>query len=366
MSNTLGTAVRVTIFGESHGPAIGAVIDGLPPGLKVDTGYIEAELSKRSARGSISTARKEPDAPEFLSGVKDGFTEGTPLTIVIRNTNVKSSDYSLMSHVARPSHADYTAQAKYLGFQDAAGGGHFSGRLTAPLVAAGAILKQALEEKGILIGTHIARLGSAEDRGFGADLAEDIKKLDEEYFPVLDEGAAKLMEQEINSAASEQDSVGGVLETAITGLEAGLGEPMFGTFEGELAKALFAIPAVKGVEFGAGFALGSMRASQANDPFAVENGRIVTTSNNSGGINGGITNGMPVIFRTAVKPTASISRPQKTADFIEMKDTEIKIEGRHDPAIVHRARAVVDAAAAIVTADFIARRWGYMVLRNKP
>ncbi len=365
MSNTLGKAIRLTLIGESHGPAIGAVIDGLPPGLKVDTEYIAEEMDKRRPAGKISTARHEKDIPEFISGVKNGYTQGTPLTLLIRNENARSSDYDKTSSIPRPSHADFTAQAKYLGFQDAAGGGHFSGRLTAPIVAAGAILKQALEEKGIIIGTHISKLHGICDRAFAEDPAEDIKTLNKKLFAVLDEAAENKMITEIEAAAAAGDSVGGVLETAVCGLEAGLGEPWFGAIESELAAAIFAIPAVKGIEFGAGFAAADMKGSEANDPFAVKDSRIITLTNHSGGIQGGISNGMPIVFRTAIKPTPSISLPQKSTDLKTFENTELTISGRHDPAIVHRARAVVDSVTALVLADLIARRCGYMTLRGK-
>jgi len=365
MSSSFGKAIKITLFGESHGAGIGAVMEGLPPGLKVDEEFILSEMDKRRAAGKVSTARHESDIPQFLSGVKNGFTEGTPLALLIKNENVKSCDYSNISHVARPSHADYSAQAKYLGYQDASGGGHFSGRLTAPIVAAGAILRMALSDKGISIGTHIQKLRGICDSPFPEDLEAAIASLNEKRFPVLSEEAGSQMRREIEAAAADEDSVGGVLETAVTGLQPGIGEPWFDSIESELAHALFSIPAVKGVEFGAGFAASDMLGSQANDPFAVRDGRIVTLTNNSGGINGGISNGMPVIFRTAVKPTPSIGKEQQSADFIEMKDAVLSIKGRHDPAIVHRARAVVDAMTAIVLSDLLARRWGYMWLRTE-
>ncbi len=364
MSSTFGKAIKVTLFGESHGECVGACVEGLAPGLKVDMDYMKAELSKRSARGSISTQRREADEPQIVSGAINGFTEGTPLTVLIKNNSADRGAYAVMDHIARPSHADFTAQAKYLGFQDAAGGGHFSGRLTAPLVAACSVIRYALEEKGIFIGTHISRLHDISDRALAEDPAADIKALNAEYFPVLDHDAAQRMKSAIEKAGAAGDSLGGVLETAVTGLDAGIGEPWFDSVESELAHALFSIPAVKGVEFGAGFAITELFGSQANDPFAIKDGRIVTLTNNSGGINGGITNGMPVVFRTAVKPTASIAAKQKTVDFIKGDDAEIEIAGRHDPAIVHRARAAVDSLTALVIADLYARRCGYMWLRG--
>ena len=365
MSNTFGKAIRVTLFGESHGPAVGAVVDGLPPGLKIDMDRMNAELVRRSGLESISTARREPDAVEFLSGEKDGYTQGTPLTIVIRNTSAKPGDYAALGGAARPSHADYTGYVKYLGFADASGGGHFSGRLTAPLVAAGAILQTALEEKGISIGTHISRMRAIADRAFRDDPAEDIKLLKGLDFPVLDPDAAAEMIKEIETARAAGDSVGGILETAVCGLDAGFGEPWFDGLESQISHILFSIPAVKGVEFGAGFSLADMTGSEANDCLSVQDDRIRALSNNGGGADGGISNGMPLIFRAAVKPTPSIALPQRTVDLASGKDTVIEIKGRHDPAIVHRAAPVAKAAAAIAVADLIARRYGYMALRSE-
>ena len=365
MSSTFGKAIKITLFGESHGPAVGAVVDGLPPGLKIDMGRINAELARRSGLESISTARREPDAVEFLSGEKDGYTQGTPLTIVIRNTSVKTGDYEALGAAARPSHADYTGLVKYLGFADASGGGHFSGRLTAPLVAAGAIIRTALEEKGITIGTHISRLHGISDRAFADDPAEDIRLLNGLDFPVLDPEISAEMIKEIETAKAAGDSLGGILETAVCGLDAGFGEPWFDSIESELAHALFSIPAVKGVEFGGGFLLADKTGSQANDELCCRSGKITARSNNGGGADGGISSGMPIVFRSVVKPTPSIARPQRTVDLSTGEETIIEIKGRHDPAIVHRAAPVADAAAAIVIADLIARRFGYMALRNE-
>ena len=358
MKNTFGTALTITLFGESHGPAIGAVLDGISPGIKIDDEYIEKKLAARKPYGRISTKRQEPDRIEFLSGVFEGYTTGTPLCIIIRNQDTRSRDYGELKDKARPSHADYTAFCKYGGFQDYRGGGHFSGRITAALVAAGAILNQALERKGIAVATHIKSCHGVRDRNF-EDVSRDISLLNDRLFPVLDSKAGDLMKDEIADAASEGDSVGGVLETVIAGLPAGLGEPWFDTFESLIAHAMFSIPAVKGVEFGAGFDICNMRGSEANDAMRYdEHGRVVTTTNNSGGINGGITNGMPVLFRTAVKPTPSIFVNQETIDFVKQENTQLCLKGRHDPAIVHRASAVVDAMTAIVTADLLTVRYG--------
>ena len=364
MSNTFGKAIRMTLFGESHGPAVGAVVDGLPPGLKIDMDRVNAELARRSGLGSVSTARREPDEVEFLSGEKNGYTQGTPLTIVIRNTSARPADYEALGSAARPSHADYTGYVKYMGCADSAGGGHFSGRLTAPMVAAGAILQTALEDRGITVGSHISRLHGISDRAFSKDPSEDIKLLKGLDFPVLDPEAADRMIKEIEAAKAAGDSLGGMLETAVCGLEAGIGEPWFDTLEGELAHILFSIPAVKGVEFGAGFALADSTGVRANDSLGMQNGKVTALSNNGGGADGGISNGMPVVFRTVIKPAPSIALPQMTVDLASGKDTTITIKGRHDPAIVHRAAPVADAAAAFVVADLIARRFGYMALRK--
>ena len=357
MKNTFGTSVAVTIFGESHGEYIGAVIDGLAPGIAIDEAYIAHMLYLRRPSGRISTPRQEKDPFRIVSGVLNGRSTGTPITILIPNENVSSGDYAPMKTVARPSHADYAAQRKYHGFQDTRGGGHFSGRITAALVAAGAVCKRALEEKGILIGTHVKRCAGIADRDFD-DLAADIKAVGDMSFAVLDAQRAEAMREAILAAAAEGDSVGGVLETAVTGMPEGVGEPWFDALESQLAHMMFAIPAVKGIEFGAGFAIADMRGSTANDPMRIENGKMVTGSNNSGGINGGITNGMPVIFRTAIKPTPTIFRQQDTIDFSSMTDAVLLPKGRHDPAIVHRARIVQDAAAAIVICDALAMRFG--------
>ncbi len=357
MKNSFGNSLTVTLFGESHGTAIGAVLDGLCPGMPVCEENIRRMLSLRRPSGSISTARQEKDSYEIVSGMVDGVTTGTPLTVLIRNQDTKSGDYSAMKSLMRPGHADYPAQCKYHGFQDVRGGGHFSGRITAALVAAGAICFDALQKKGIAIGTHISRCAGESDRGF-CDLQADIAKLSKATFPVLDDEAGERMQEKILQARSEGDSVGGVLETVVCGLPAGVGEPWFDTFESMLSHILFSVPAVKGVEFGDGFALADMRGSEANDPLRYDGTKVVSTTNHGGGIGGGITNGMPVVFRCAVKPTPSIALEQDTVDITAGVNATLAIKGRHDPAIVHRARIVVDAVTAIAVYDMLVGRFG--------
>ena len=357
MKNTFGQNLTVTLFGESHGAAIGAVIDGISPGIRVDYEYINKKLAQRRAAGAISTKRRESDEFEILSGVFEGYTTGTAICIVIKNEDTRSKDYSDLKLHPRPSHADYTASVKYHGYQDYRGGGHFSGRITAALVAAGALISSALLTKGIYIGTHIKSLFGIRDRDF-CDYKEDITALSDSLFPTLDARAAEAMTERIKLAGSEGDSVGGVLEGAIIGVEAGVGEPWFDSVESVLSHILFSVPAVKGVEFGDGFALADMLGSEANDPFTVKDGRVVTKTNRNGGINGGITNGMPIIFRCAVKPTPSIYKEQTTVDLESLSEHKLVIHGRHDPAIIHRARAVVDAVCAIAIADLLIGRYG--------
>ena len=352
MNNTFGTHVALTLFGESHGPEIGCVIDGLRPGLRVDEDYIAHRLALRRPGGPGSSARVEKDPFRIVSGVWQGRTTGTPLCILIPNTEARSGDYVNLKNTPRPGHADWTGHVKYQGFNDPRGGGHFSGRLTAALVAAGAIFLAALRERGVRIGTRLARCAGIPDRPFG-DLETDLDALERASFPVLDEARGEAMKAAVLAAAAEGDSVGGVLETAVLGLPAGLGAPWFDTVEGLLSHALFSIPAVKGVEFGDGFALAELRGSQANDPFRMENGRVVTESNHNGGINGGLTNGMPLIFRTALKPTPSIAAPQRTLNLATGEETELRISGRHDPCIAPRARAVQDAVTAFVMLDLL-------------
>ncbi len=357
MKNTFGNSISITLFGESHGEEIGAVLDGLAPGIPVCEDSIRHALSLRRPSGNLSTKRQEKDAFRIVSGVFRGKTTGAPITILIENTAKNSADYEDGERLARPSHADYTASVKYHGYEDFRGGGHFSGRLTAPLVALGAIVRDALAAKGIVLGTHIAMLGEITDRPF-EDASSDVKALARLPFPVLSPEAKEKMTAYIEQAAAEGDSVGGILESVVLGMPAGVGEPFFDSVESTLSHILFSIPAVKGVAFGAGFDFARMLGSEANDPFVNQNDKIITESNHNGGVLGGITSGMPILFRTAVKPTPSIYKEQKTVSLISGENALLKVRGRHDPCIVHRARAVVDACTALALADLLALRYG--------
>lgn len=352
MSSTYGNNLKLSIFGQSHGAGIGMVLDGIPAGLAVDTEKLQQFLNRRApGQNDWSTPRREEDRPEFLSGLLDGFTCGAPIAALIRNTNTRSGDYSNLKDCPRPGHADYTANIKYGGYQDAAGGGHFSGRLTAPVCIAGGLCKQWLEARGIRIGAHIAAIAGKSDRLF-----DPVQPRLEEVgtdFPVLDSKAGEAMRAAIAEARADGDSVGGIIECAVTGLPAGLGEPMFGGIEGRIAAIVYGIPAVKGVEFGSGFASASLRGSQNNDAFRMQDGKVITATNNAGGILGGISNAMPVIFRTAIKPTPSISAQQESVSLSRGEDTPLIIKGRHDPCIVPRAVPVIEAAAAIAVMDLI-------------
>ena len=357
MKNSFGSSITVTLFGESHGEYIGAVVDGLAPGMIIDHEYIKQKLALRRPSGKISTARVEADEYIIASGEFEGRTTGTPLTVLIPNTNKKSSDYKSLTVKPRPSHADYTAICKYHGYSDPRGGGHFSGRITAPLVFVGALLSSALLKKGITIGTHISSLHGIRDRGF-EDARADIEALSTLPFPVLDESVREKMRAHIEEIAAKKDSVGGILESCILGVPEGVGEPWFDTVESMLSHMLFSVPAVKGVEFGLGFGFDDLLGSEANDAFCFKDGKVRTESNNNGGINGGITNGMPITFKTAIKPTPSIFKEQRTVDLEKGENTALTIEGRHDPAIIHRARVVIDSVAAIVIADMLTARFG--------
>ncbi len=357
MKNTFGNNVSVTLFGESHGAAIGAVIDGLPAGVEVNEAFITHQLDLRRPFGKISTPRQEADKFNIVSGVFNGKTTGTPICIVIPNENTRSGDYAKNYGKARPGHADYTAYVKYNGAEDYRGGGHFSGRVTAGLVAVGAVAVDLLSKKGISIGTHIKKCAGVTDDSF-SDFEADIKFLSDAKFPVLNNNAKDKMISAIEKASSEGDSVGGILETVVTGVPAGVGEPWFDSVESMLSHALFSIPAVKGVEFGAGFGCADMYGSEMNDRFRFENGVVTAETNNNGGINGGISNGMPLVFSCAVKPTPSISKAQNTIDFLNGEDVSLNVTGRHDPCIVHRARVVVDSIVAITICDLLSQKFG--------
>lgn len=357
MKNTFGNNLQVTISGESHGEAIVATLDGLRSGIKVDREFIEKKLSLRRPSGNISTPRCEKDEFSIVSGLFEGRTTGTPLTIVIPNTSKKSGDYDDTRFIPRPSHADLSAYYKYGGYQDYRGGGHFSGRITAGIVAAGAIAELALLEDGIKIGTHIKSIGGVADRGF-SDLEKDIDYLSDKTFPVLDGEKGEEMVKVIENAREDLDSVGGALETAVIGMKGGYGEPYFDTVESMLAHIMFSIPAVKAVSFGLGENFADMTGKKANDNFINDNGAIITETNNNGGINGGITNGMPILFSVTVKPTPSISSEQRSVDIRSREEKPLCIHGRHDPCIVHRAAHVVNACTALALLDIIVTRDG--------
>ena len=352
MSSTYGENLKLSIFGQSHGAAVGMTLDGIPAGLSVDLDRLQAFLNRRApGQNDWSTPRQEEDRPEILSGLVEGFTCGAPIAAMIRNTNTRSGDYNNLKNCPRPGHADYTAQIKYGGFQDAAGGGHFSGRLTAPLCIAGGMCKQWLEEMGIRIGAHISIIAGNYDVHFD-DLNPEFDLVKED-FPVLSNEAAIAMKDAIAQARAEGDSVGGEIECAITGLPVGLGEPMFGGIESRIAQIIYGIPAVKYLEFGGGMAAAYETGSNFNDPFIMEGGVIRTETNNAGGILGGISNGMPVILRVGIKPTPSIAKPQQSVCVSTGEEVTLEIKGRHDPCIVPRAVPVVEAAAAIAIYDLI-------------
>ena len=352
MSSSVGENLRVTIFGQSHSPAIGMTMEGLPAGFPVDMEKLNRFLARRApGQNAWSTPRKEADTPEFLSGLAGNTTCGTPMTAIIRNTNTRSGDYSLLKKIPRPGHADYTAQIKYGGFQDAAGGGHFSGRLTAPLCIAGGICLQFLEAEGIRIRAHIAAIGGIPDEG------NPEESIAEKEFPTLSDIQGEKMRALIAGKRAEGDSVGGVIECAVLGLPAGLGDPMFDGMENRIAKIVFGIPAVKGLEFGDGFAAAERTGSWNNDAFVPgEDGRLRTETNHAGGILGGITNGMPLVFRAALKPTPSIARTQKSVNLETGEPAELNVPGRHDPCIVPRAVPCIEAAAALAVTDALLGR----------
>ena len=352
MSSTYGEKLKLSIFGQSHGAAIGMTLDGIPAGLPVDLQALQTFLNRRApGQNQYSTPRREEDAPEFLSGIVDGHTCGAPITGVIYNKNTRSGDYDNLKDCPRPGHADYTAQIKYGGYQDVAGGGHFSGRLTAPLCIAGGLCKQFLESKGIRIGAHLSVCAGVPDDPVFLDWVNPELDLIGKDFPVLNPDAGAKMREEIEKARADGDSVGGLIECIVTGLPAGLGDPMFGGMENRIAQIVYGIPAVKGLEFGSGFTGSYLRGSQNNDSYVIKDGKVQTERNYAGGILGGITNGMPLVFQVAIKPTPSISIPQKSVSLSQMKEQELVVKGRHDPCIAPRAVPVIEAAAAIAVYD---------------
>lgn len=352
MSSTYGEYLKLSIFGQSHGPAIGVTLDGIPAGLPIDETELQAFLLRRApGQNDHSTSRKESDRPEFLAGIVDGHTCGAPISAIIRNSNTRSGDYSNLKDCPRPGHADYTAQIKYNGFQDIAGGGHFSGRLTAPLCIAGGLCKQWLALKGIRIGAHITAIAGIVDEPVYMDWVNPNFDAIEDDFPVLNREAGNKMRQAIADAKADGDSVGGMIECIVAGLPAGLGDPMFGGMESRIAQIIYGIPAVKGLDFGTGFMSAYLRGSQNNDPYQVKGGQVVTSTNHAGGILGGITNGMPLVFQVAIKPTPSITKPQQSISLSSMQTQELIVQGRHDPCIVPRAVPVIEAAAAIAVFD---------------
>lgn len=354
MSSQWGRKLRLTLFGESHGSGVGAVLDGFPAGMPVNTDAVTHLLARRApARNAFSTSRREPDVPSYLSGLTDGVTNGAPLSIFFENKDARPVDYNGMEHSPRPGHADYPASVRYGGHADLRGGGHFSGRLTAPLVAAGALCLQWCVDRGVTIGAHLARVGSCEDTLFDpVHLSRDtLLALTEKAFPTLDEGARVQMEDALHRARDNGDSLGGVVECAAVGLQAGLGEPCMDGLDAALGALLFSIPACKGVEFGDGFALAGMQGSQANDAYRFLDGHVVTDTNRAGGLLGGMTTGMPLVFRAAFKPTPSIAQPQQTVHLPSGQPHVLTLTGRHDACVAIRAVPAVEAACALVLMD---------------
>lgn len=355
MSSIWGNNIKISLFGESHGKAIGVTIHNLPSGIKLDIEKIEQFMAKRSpGKNNFSSPRKEADIPQIISGFYNGYTTGTPLTAIIENTDTKSKDYEKVEHLARPSHADYAGYMRYKGYNDKNGGGHFSGRLTAPLVFAGAVCMQVLNEKGIFVGSHIKSIETIVDDSFDfcKITREQIKELSGRDFPVLNHKKGRDMQKAILGMNEEKDSLGGIIECAVIGMKAGIGNPIFDGIENRLSSIIFGIPAIKGIEFGLGFDLTKIRGSKANDEIYYD-GEVKTYTNNNGGINGGISNGMPIVFRVAIKPTPSIAKPQKTINMKTLERAVLETKGRHDPCIVLRALSCVEGATAIALLDLL-------------
>ena len=361
MKSVIGKNITIALYGESHCDAIGIIIDGLCAGIRINTKFMQAQLDKRKPKGKISTQRREADDFKITSGVFNGYTTGTPIHLQIENKNQRSRDYQ--PQLPRPSHADYVAHIKYNGYEDYRGGGHFSGRLTAPLTAAGAIALDILKSKGIIIGTHIAQCQEIKDREF-KDYVKDIENCNALDFAVLDEAVQKKMIERIEQTAIDHDSVGGILESCVLNMPIGVGEPFFHSVESQLSQYLFSIPAVKGIEFGLGFDFVNYKGSEANDEWQIKDGKISTLTNNNGGINGGITNGMPILVKTVIKPTASIFKTQHTVNLNTMENDRLTLTGRHDPAIFHRARVVVDSMIALALLDLCVEKYGMEWMRS--
>lgn len=356
MSSTYGDKIKISVFGESHGNGIGVVIDGLPAGEKIDMDKVLVQMSRRApGNDKTATPRKEKDLPKILSGMLGNTLTGAPLCAVIENTNTRSADYNNLLAVPRPGHSDYTAFVKYKASNDIRGGGHFSGRITAPIVFAGAVIRQLLEKKGIKIAAHISSIGSVEDTPFNPLKLDDelAQKLNNARFAVIDDSVEQKMRDVVEDARMNLDSVGGTIECIVDGIDAGFGDPMFDGVEGVIAKAVFGVPAVKGIEFGKGFELANMRGSQSNDPFRYKDGKVVTETNNCGGILGGITDGMPILFKAVVKPTSSIAQKQKSVDLQKKENANLEVHGRHDPCIVPRAVPVIEAVTAIAIINLL-------------
>ena len=361
--STFGKAIEINLFGESHGKAIGIIINNLPAGIKLDLNMINEALFKRRPKSLLSTSRQEQDKYEIISGYYNGLTTGSPLTFIIRNNDTHSNDYN--QNVLRPSHADYTTYVKYNNNQDYRGGGHFSGRITAPLMILGAISSQLLLQKDIIIGSHIYSIKDEKDKNF-SDIKISkklLKTLNSSHFPVLDASIIKKYEDIILNAKNDNDSVGGIVETMVLGLEAGYGDPFFDSIESVISHLMYSIPSVKGVEFGTGFPITKLFGSEANDSFYLNNGDIKTKTNHSGGIQGGISNGMPITFKVAVKPTSSIGKEQDTVDISKMKEVKLSLQGRHDPAIIHRAIHVINAVTAYAILEIIVRKEGFLWIK---
>lgn len=356
MSGMWGNKLKVSIFGESHGVGIGITIDGLPSGFEMNMNEILKEMGRRApGKSKLSTARRETDSPEILSGYFEGKTTGTPLCAIIRNGDQHSKDYGKLKDLMRPGHADYPGNIRYNGFNDYRGGGHFSGRITAPLVFAGAICKQILESRGIFIGSHVKSIGEIEDKSFSeVELTKELlDNLKAKELPLLLSDKEDLMRETILKAKSDLDSVGGTIECTVLGMNPGVGNPFFDSVESTLAHLMFSVPAVKGIEFGKGFEMAKLRGSECNDEYYYDGDKVKTYTNNNGGITGGITNGMPILFKVGIKPTASIAKKQRTINIAEKKDAELEIHGRHDPCIVQRAVPVIEAVTAIGILDLI-------------